>query len=164
MAAHHHVIGKWRIQSLERTQLTLRTRSKRLARKTLCFSNSIERHDIVIGVFVNRYELGSCYPGNALPFVRCRHRIAHYRARAAVALRSESHRYPSHKHCGSTLTLSTWDESRTDFFARPHQRSPHDRPPARRSRGTGRCCRQKTVADRSASAGRTRLLLRTASR
>jgi insertion element IS1 protein InsB len=36
----------------------LRTRIKRLARKTICFSKSIELHDIVIGLFVNRYEFG----------------------------------------------------------------------------------------------------------
>ena len=38
--------------------LTLRTRIKRLARKTICFSKSIQMHDIVIGLFVNRYEFG----------------------------------------------------------------------------------------------------------
>jgi insertion element IS1 protein InsB len=31
---------------------------KRLARKTICFSKSIQMHDIVIGLFVNRYEFG----------------------------------------------------------------------------------------------------------
>ncbi|OYQ62034.1 hypothetical protein B9G53_24300 [Pseudanabaena sp. SR411] len=29
---------------------------KRLARKTICFSKSIVMHDIVIGLFINRYE------------------------------------------------------------------------------------------------------------
>jgi insertion element IS1 protein InsB len=43
---------------MERKHLTLRTCIKRLARKTLCFSKSIELHDIVIGLFVNRYEFG----------------------------------------------------------------------------------------------------------
>lgn len=46
------------VQKSERQHLTLRTRMKRLARQTLCFSTSIERHDIVIGRFVNRYEFG----------------------------------------------------------------------------------------------------------
>ena len=36
----------------------LRTRIKRLARKTICFSKSTCIHVIVIGLFVNRYELG----------------------------------------------------------------------------------------------------------
>jgi insertion element IS1 protein InsB len=38
--------------------MTLRTRIKRLVRKTICFSRSIEMHDIVIGLYVNRYEFG----------------------------------------------------------------------------------------------------------
>lgn len=36
----------------------LRTRIKRLTRKTICFSKSIQMHDIVLGLFVNRYEFG----------------------------------------------------------------------------------------------------------
>jgi len=28
------------------------------ARKTICFSKSIQMHDIVIGLFVNRYAFG----------------------------------------------------------------------------------------------------------
>jgi hypothetical protein len=43
-------------QKIERKHLTLRTRIKRLARKTICFSKSIVMHDIVIGLFINRYE------------------------------------------------------------------------------------------------------------
>jgi len=52
------VPGKRNTQQIERKHLTLRTRVKRLARKTICFSKSIELHDIVIGLFVNRYEFG----------------------------------------------------------------------------------------------------------
>jgi insertion element IS1 protein InsB len=36
--------------------LTLRTRIKRLARKTICFSKSIFMHDLVIGLFITNYE------------------------------------------------------------------------------------------------------------
>jgi insertion element IS1 protein InsB len=36
----------------------LRTRIKRLTRKTICFSKSMQMHDIVIGLFINRYEFG----------------------------------------------------------------------------------------------------------
>jgi insertion element IS1 protein InsB len=50
--------GKRHTQNIERTHLTLRTRIKRLVRKTICFSKSIEMHDIIIGLFVNRYEFG----------------------------------------------------------------------------------------------------------
>jgi len=31
-------------------------RIKRLARKTICFSKLEKTHDIVIGLFINRYE------------------------------------------------------------------------------------------------------------
>jgi insertion element IS1 protein InsB len=51
-----HMIGKQNTQKIERKHLTLRTRIKRLARKTICFSKSIVMHDIVIGLFINRYE------------------------------------------------------------------------------------------------------------
>jgi insertion element IS1 protein InsB len=51
-----HIIGKSGTQKIERKNLTLRTRIKRLARKTICFSKSILMHDIVIGLFINRYE------------------------------------------------------------------------------------------------------------
>jgi len=37
---------------------TLRTRIQRLVRKTICFSKSAQLHDIVIGLFVNRYAFG----------------------------------------------------------------------------------------------------------
>jgi len=53
-----HEIGKRNTQKLERKHLTLRTRIKRLVRKTICFSKSTEMHDIVIGLFVNRFEFG----------------------------------------------------------------------------------------------------------
>jgi insertion element IS1 protein InsB len=43
---------------IERKHLTLRTRIKRLTRKTICFAKSIRMHDIVIRLFVNRYEFG----------------------------------------------------------------------------------------------------------
>jgi insertion element IS1 protein InsB len=53
-----HTPGKRNTQQIERKHLTLRTRLKRLVRKTICFSKSIEMHDIVIGLFINRYEFG----------------------------------------------------------------------------------------------------------
>jgi insertion element IS1 protein InsB len=51
-----HEVGKQHTQKIERKHLTLRTRIKRLARKTICFSKSIQMHDIMLGLFVNRYE------------------------------------------------------------------------------------------------------------
>ena len=56
--ADQHPPGKRNTQKIERKHLTLRTRIKRLTRKTICFSKSIQMHDIVIGLFVNRYEFG----------------------------------------------------------------------------------------------------------
>ena len=53
-----HQPGKRHTQQIERKHLTFRTRIKRLARKTICFSRSIQMHDLVIGLFVNRYEFG----------------------------------------------------------------------------------------------------------
>jgi insertion element IS1 protein InsB len=55
---HEHQPGKRHTQKIERKHLTLRTRIKRLTRKTICFSKSIQMHDLVIGLFVNRYEFG----------------------------------------------------------------------------------------------------------
>ncbi|MGD1861920.1 MAG: IS1 family transposase [Leptolyngbyaceae cyanobacterium] len=51
-------VGKANTQRIERKHLTLRTRIKRLARKTICFSKSVLMHDTVIGLFINRYEFG----------------------------------------------------------------------------------------------------------
>jgi len=53
-----HRPGKQHTQKIERTHLTLRTRIKRLVRKTICFSKTTQMHDIVIGLFVNRYAFG----------------------------------------------------------------------------------------------------------
>ena len=53
-----HNPGKRNMQKIERKHLTLWTRIKRLARKTICFSRSTQMYDIVIGLFVNRYEFG----------------------------------------------------------------------------------------------------------
>ena len=53
-----HTVGKRQTQKIERKHLTYRTRLKRLVRKTICFSKSVRLHDIVIGLFVNRYEFG----------------------------------------------------------------------------------------------------------
>ena len=58
LSSEEHVIGKRNTQKIERKHLTLRTRIKRLARKTICFSKLTKMHDIVIGLFINRYEFG----------------------------------------------------------------------------------------------------------
>ena len=53
-----HETGKKNTRKIERKHLTLRTRIRRLARKTICFSKLEKMHDIVIGLFINRYEFG----------------------------------------------------------------------------------------------------------
>jgi IS1 family transposase/transposase-like protein len=58
LPSEQHVVGKRNTQKIERKHLTLRTRIKRLARKTICFSKLEKMHDIVIGLFINRFEFG----------------------------------------------------------------------------------------------------------
>lgn len=55
---NEHEVGKRNTQKIERKHLTLRTRIKRLARKTICFSKLEKMHDIVIGLFINITEFG----------------------------------------------------------------------------------------------------------
>lgn len=58
LPAEQHTVGKRYLQKIERKHLTLRTRLKRLARQSLGFPRSIGMHDLVIGLFINRYEFG----------------------------------------------------------------------------------------------------------
>jgi len=53
LPTNQRTMGKEYMQKIERKHLTLRTRIKRLARKTICFSKSEKMHDIVIGLFIN---------------------------------------------------------------------------------------------------------------
>lgn len=50
-----HLTGKIFTQRIERNNLTLRTRIKHLARKTICFSHSVELQEKVIGAFIEKY-------------------------------------------------------------------------------------------------------------
>ncbi len=56
LEAQKHEVGKQNMQKIESKHINLRTRIKRLARRTICFSKTIQMHDIVIGLFINRYE------------------------------------------------------------------------------------------------------------
>jgi insertion element IS1 protein InsB len=58
IAPAHHTVGKQHTQRIESKHITLRTRIKRLVRRTICFSKTEQMHDLVIGLFVNRYEFG----------------------------------------------------------------------------------------------------------
>ena len=53
--------GKKNTQKIERNHLTLRTRLKRLARKTICFSKDKDIHQSVIGTFINIYFFGRTF-------------------------------------------------------------------------------------------------------
>ena len=53
LSADIHQVGKDQTQSIERKHLDLRTRIKRLARRTICFSKSVLMHDTVIGLLIN---------------------------------------------------------------------------------------------------------------
>ena len=61
--AYHDIIprnilrtGKRKTQKIERKHLTFRTRLKRLARKTICYSKSMEMHKILFGLLINVLE------------------------------------------------------------------------------------------------------------
>jgi len=49
-----HITGKFYTQRIERENLNLRNRLKRLNRKTLGYSKSAEMHDKIIGTFIER--------------------------------------------------------------------------------------------------------------
>src|SRR5438445_2659519 len=53
-----HTIGKAHTQKIESKHINLRTRIKRLVRRTICFSKTTTMHDLVVGLFINRYEFG----------------------------------------------------------------------------------------------------------
>jgi insertion element IS1 protein InsB len=56
--AERHEIEKRKTQKIEQKYIRLRTRIKRLARKSIRFSRSEKMHDSVIGMFIDRYEFG----------------------------------------------------------------------------------------------------------
>ena len=58
LEAEQHTVGKAHTQKIESKHITMRTRMKRLVRRTICFSKMERMHDVVIGLFINRYEFG----------------------------------------------------------------------------------------------------------
>jgi insertion element IS1 protein InsB len=58
IAPEQHHVGKEHTQRIESKHINLRTRIKRLVRRTICFSKTITMYDLVIGLFINRYEFG----------------------------------------------------------------------------------------------------------
>src|SRR4030095_12312907 len=53
-----HQVGKENTQKIESKHINLRTRIKRLVRRTICFSKTQPMHDMVMWLFINRYEFG----------------------------------------------------------------------------------------------------------
>ena len=60
------VTGKRNTQQIERDHLTLRTRIKRLCRKTICFSKNKDIHKSVIGTFINIFFFGRTFDCSTL--------------------------------------------------------------------------------------------------
>jgi insertion element IS1 protein InsB len=58
LEAERHRVGKDNTQKIASQYLHLRTRIKRWVRRTLCFCKTERMPDLVIGLFINRYELG----------------------------------------------------------------------------------------------------------
>jgi insertion element IS1 protein InsB len=58
IAPEQPMVGKENTQKIASKHLNLRTRIKRLVRRTICFSNTTTMHDLGIGLFINRYEFG----------------------------------------------------------------------------------------------------------
>jgi insertion element IS1 protein InsB len=56
--AAKHTVGKENTQKIESKHIHLRMRIKQLMRRTICFSKTEQMHDLVIGLFINRYEFG----------------------------------------------------------------------------------------------------------
>jgi insertion element IS1 protein InsB len=69
IAAKQHTVGKENTQRIERKNLTLRTRIKRLARKTICYSKSVTMHDIIIGLVINILEFGLVFGDHFHDFI-----------------------------------------------------------------------------------------------
>jgi insertion element IS1 protein InsB len=58
IAPEQHTVGKQYMQTIESKHINLRTRIKRLVRRTICFSKTTTMYELVIGLFINRYEFG----------------------------------------------------------------------------------------------------------
>ncbi len=61
ISAEDLVTGKRNTQQIERNHLTLRTRIKRLCRKSICFSKNKDIHKAVIGTFINTFFFGRTF-------------------------------------------------------------------------------------------------------
>jgi IS1 family transposase len=53
-----HTVGNHHTQQIERQHTTVRARIKRLVRKAICVTQSIQRYGLVMGFFINRLADG----------------------------------------------------------------------------------------------------------
>jgi len=51
-------VGKQRTPTIGSVPLNVRTRIKYFVRRIMCFSKTTTLRDLVIGLFINRYEFG----------------------------------------------------------------------------------------------------------
>lgn len=58
MEARQSTVGKANTQKIESQHINLRPRIKRWVRRTICLSKTERMHDLVIALFINRYEFG----------------------------------------------------------------------------------------------------------
>lgn len=58
LSKEERTVSKYKMPKIERKHLTLRTRIKRLQCKTICFSKIVPMHDLVIGLYISKYEFG----------------------------------------------------------------------------------------------------------
>lgn len=56
---YFHIIGKGNTWKIERKNLNFSTHSKRLSRRTICFSKNEYIHDNVIGMYIEKYYFKS---------------------------------------------------------------------------------------------------------
>jgi insertion element IS1 protein InsB len=56
--AEKYTVGKENTQKIESKPIDVRTRIKRLMRRTICFSKIEQMHDLVTDLFINRYRFG----------------------------------------------------------------------------------------------------------
>ncbi|CDH20044.1 Insertion element iso-IS1n protein insB (fragment) [Xenorhabdus bovienii str. kraussei Quebec] len=56
VAPEKHLIGKIFTQRIERHNLNLRIHIKRLARRTICYSRSMEIHEKLIGAYIEKHH------------------------------------------------------------------------------------------------------------
>jgi insertion element IS1 protein InsB len=58
LETEQHEVGKANTRKIESKHINLHTQIERLMRRAICFSKTKHMHDLVLGLFINRYEFG----------------------------------------------------------------------------------------------------------